>query len=950
MKRRDFLKVLGMASSATVLSSCGVEKGTEKLIPYLVPPEDGIIPGEARYYSSTCTECPANCGVSVKVVEGLPQSVNGKLQRQINPIKLEGIEGHPVNDGALCLRGQTSIMRLYHPDRIRQPLKKNGDNFTRTTWETAFKEIATALKAGKKNVYVSGQVSGSLKVLLKAFGRVTNTEIAPEYEAIAHVNLRKAYQEVVGIADIPYYDIEKSDVLVTLGADIFETFVNPVNFIKQVTHAKEKDHFRWYHVEPHASLTGFQAHKRLVNKAGSEPYVLAFLIHYLTANNLVRNRLPQDVLDAIPDISANKAASESGLTVAQLNKLAALISKARNPMVIAGGVSVTSVNGALTAALTALLQWSLGIIGDTIRFDQAQGFVDVGSEADMEQLRNELNAGNIGVVFIARANPVAQLTNGELFAQALQKAKMVVVLTDLENETSKLADVVLPLSHALESWGDAEPRRGVLSVIQPATEPLYDTRSEGDILLGLMAQVQGQQTADSYQNWLFARWKKQLGENGVDEFLKKGYAILSSQPVKVALQRKAVKELLKSATLKAAASGTVLVAVPSLRMYDGRSKQLPLTPEIPDPLTTITYGSWISLSDETAEKLGVKDKDEVKLTISGREFRLPVKVQPGLQGDVASMHLDQLPASLFNRDPVSGEVLTTIHDVQISKTGNTVKIPILAGSMEEGEKREIYPETYEDMGKELSHHSEVKATLYPEHEHVDYRWGMVIDLEKCVGCSACVAACYVENNIPMVGEEEHLKGREMSWIRIEPFYGKNPDEEMHFTVMLCQQCENAPCESVCPVFATLHNDEGLNVMVYNRCVGTRYCHNNCPYKVRRFNWWEPEWPEPMQRMMNPDVFVRTKGVMEKCTFCFQRIRAARDVAKDEKRKIRDGEVVPACAQTCPAEAITFGNLLDEHAKVTQLAHSERSFRALESIGVEPGVYYLRKEEIKDEEA
>ena len=227
---------------------------------------------------------------------------------------------------------------------------------------------------------------------------------------------------------------------------------------------------------------------------------------------------------------------------------------------------------------------------------------------------------------------------------------------------------------------------------------------------------------------------------------------------------------------------------------------------------------------------------------------------------------------------------------------------------------------------------------------------MVIDLEKCVGCSACVAACYIENNVPMVGEEEHLKGREMSWIRIEPFYGEDPDKEMHFTVMLCQQCENAPCESVCPVFATMHNDEGLNVMAYNRCVGTRYCHNNCPYKVRRFNWFQPEWPETMERMLNPDVYVRNGGVMEKCTFCYHRIRAARDVAKDEKRKIRDGEVVPACAQTCPAEAITFGNLLDEQARVTQLAHSDRSFRALESMGVEPGVYYLRKEEIKDEEA
>ncbi|MCK5453922.1 MAG: 4Fe-4S dicluster domain-containing protein [Calditrichia bacterium] len=235
---------------------------------------------------------------------------------------------------------------------------------------------------------------------------------------------------------------------------------------------------------------------------------------------------------------------------------------------------------------------------------------------------------------------------------------------------------------------------------------------------------------------------------------------------------------------------------------------------------------------------------------------------------------------------------------------------------------------------------------YPEHEHVNYRWGMAIDLESCIGCNACAVACYVENNIPIVGKEEHLLGREMSWIRIQPYFDEA--EKMEFVPMLCQHCDNAPCEPVCPVYAAYHNPEGLNVQVYNRCVGTRYCANNCPYKVRRFNWFDHRLPEPLDKMYNPDVSVRDRGIMEKCTFCIQRIRSAKDMAKDENRLLEDGEVIPACAQTCPTKAITFGNLEDKNSRVHKLAQSEKAYRALEELGTEPAVNYLRKRGNKHE--
>ena len=292
-----------------------------------------------------------------------------------------------------------------------------------------------------------------------------------------------------------------------------------------------------------------------------------------------------------------------------------------------------------------------------------------------------------------------------------------------------------------------------------------------------------------------------------------------------------------------------------------------------------------------------------------------------------------------------------LDDITIAKTGARIALPILAGSTSQ-QGRGLIPVATEsghkkaEKAEEIREHSEQPETFYPEHKHKNYRWSMAIDLESCTGCSACVAACYVENNIPIANRDQHLMGREMSWIRLEPYV--ESDETVNFLVMLCQQCENAPCESVCPVFATYHNPEGLNVQVYNRCVGTRYCSNNCPYKVRRFNWFDHPREEPLNLMVNPDVFVRSKGIMEKCTFCIQRIRFAEDIAKDENRKVRDGEVTPACEQTCPTQAIVFGNMLDENSRVHKMSRSERTYRVFAELGVEPAVYYLGKEEKHNE--
>ena len=371
---------------------------------------------------------------------------------------------------------------------------------------------------------------------------------------------------------------------------------------------------------------------------------------------------------------------------------------------------------------------------------------------------------------------------------------------------------------------------------------------------------------------------------------------------------------------------------PSIRTFDGRSDVLPLLSEIPDPLTVVTYGPWVTVS----ESFNVKDGDLIEFTVAGKTLQFPARVMPGQPAGVFTVQRPFLKGLAL---PLAenGEELTTLLLDAVRATGKTMDLPMLSGGMR-AEGRGIVPGLEHKHEHEHGEHK-VNTSLYPPHAHKDYRWAMAIDLERCIGCGACVAACYVENNVPVVGPAEHVAGREMSWIRIEPFVNEANEYEM--LPMMCQQCDSAPCEPVCPVLATYHTPEGLNAQVYNRCVGTRYCSNNCPYKVRRFNWLDHPLEQPQELMTNPDVSRRPKGVMEKCTFCVHRIRRAKDHAKDEKRLVRDGEFTTACAETCPAQAIVFGNMLDKDSLVYRQAHDPRAYRALEELGTQPAVYYLK---------
>ncbi|MEJ2720505.1 MAG: 4Fe-4S dicluster domain-containing protein [bacterium] len=942
MNRREFVSLMGLASSASLLSSCGLDRQSEKLIPYLVPPDDGVIPGRPVYLNTTCAECPAGCGMSVKVLDR-------------RAAKLEGNPANPINTGGLCLRGQASISRLYHPDRLTSPLKKDErGEFQQTTWDDAFATIIDALdrksahpesrRVGRRNVFLSSRTSGTLSRAVASFCDETGVERLPELELFSYAAIREANRILFNRAQIPSYRIEDADFLLSLGADLFETFVSPVSHAGQFGRAKAAGGaFEWVHVEPHVSLTGLRADERHVISPGGGVFLLVYLLREVARENLAGDRHIAGMVASFPDLTLRGFAEETGLDPHTLETLSKRLLSARRPLVIAGGVSTMQRSGLDVAVLTGLLQWATGMTGTTVIFDKPEDYSHVGSLGDLETLTADLETNEIGVLFVCDADPLgisaAPISSNPLstLRAAFANASLSVGLAQFMNTTCEACDLVLPLSDALESWGDAQPRDDVLGLVQPAVAPAHDTKTAGDILIRLAREHRGADTTFTYQEYVIGTLNDRYGSESVDRLLGQGFLTLPTPQRSVTLNREVLEPYLRNIELTQSSVKPVLVIAPSLREYDGRGSALALLREIPDPLTTVSYGPWAAVSSADAAEQGLEAGDDITVTADGVSLTLPVVVHSGLTRGVVMIQWAAAGTPPLEIEPGTGELKTVYSGVTIARAGTRTAVPVLAGSMTP-EGRVMVPQP----GHEDEHglHGEPYPTFYPEHEHKDYRWGIVIDLDRCTGCSACVAACYVENNLAVVGPGLHLQGREMSWIRIEPH--DQDGGEVDFMPMLCQHCDNAPCETVCPVYATYHNPEGLNAQVYNRCVGTRYCSNNCPYKVRRFNWFDFKRPTAANTTRNAEVSVRGRGVMEKCTFCVQRIRSARDAAKDEKRRIKDGEVVPACAQSCPAGAITFGSLKDEGSHVSKLARSDRAFQALGHLGTDPGVFYLRR--------
>jgi len=906
MERRKFLKLMGIVSGAAAASGSW-SLAHEKVVSHLLPPPDGAAPGEPHRYLTTCTECPAGCGLMVTVRDGYP-------------VKLEGNPAHPVNRGALCLRGQASLMRLYHPERIHQPLRRNpAGKFVPVSWDEALAAVKAGLEAstarGKRSAYLAGLTTGSLAAAIDSFCRETGVERLPEFEFYHHGALRSAYQALFGQLAVPAFQLGKADVLLSLGADLGATFLSPVEHARELAEGLAAG-MVWMHAEPGLSLAGLRAGMRLPIRPGGEASLLAYLLHELPA----RQPLPAEVAGAVPRPTQAEVASRSGLSPEAVDKVVQALKTARRPMVLAGGPATAQPGGLGVAMLAGLLQWTLGAVNDSVDFTAAANFDRLGTQADLARLGQRLQAKEIGVLFLSRLHsPTGQPD----FPPAIAAAELAVGLTDFLSPPYQRCQIILPLPHALESWGDAEPRRGLLGLIRPVFRPFHDTRPEVEILSALT----GRETTGKALH--FDRWRPLPGSWWRDAFHQ-------SHPAggTVTLRPADAAAALQAAPPPADAAAPWTVVAPSLRTYDGRSRPIPLLHEIPDPLSTVSYGPYVSVAAATAQQQGLAAHEVFRTDSAAGRLELPLHLQAGLPPGVWQLPVDALGDLRLPVDALTGEAAAVLPGLGWERTGLRHKLPVLSGSTD-ATGRGITP-----GGTKDAHHHAESHTLLPPQEHKPYRWAMAIDLDRCNGCSACVAACYLENNIPITGPSEHLHGRELSWLRIQPYF--NRDEPPVILPMMCQQCGYAPCETVCPVYATYHNEEGLNVQVYNRCVGTRYCNNNCPYKARRFNWFDYDRPAPLNLLYNPEVSRRPKGVMEKCTFCIQRIRAAKDAAKDQGRLVRDGEITTACAQTCPSGAITFGNLLAPGSRVSILARSERAYRVLEAIGTEPAVYYLSK--------
>ena len=903
MKRREFVKFLGVTPGAFVGSgklASAQERLFANLLRQQTPADQWVI------HQTTCTECPAGCGLLVRGREG-------------RPIKLEGDPDHPVSQGGLCMRGQASLGRLYHPERIREPLARSGSNWEPITWDEAIQRVSTALadSGGTRNLYLSGRTTGTLARLIDQFAANQRVEVLPEFEIFNYGALREAYDVLYGRREIPAYHIDDADLLITIGADLFENFLNPVRFAHRFAAGRD-GHQDWHHIEPQLTMTGANSDHRLAIRPGSEHWLLA----YLFKNIQHRTRIPSSVLDAVPDVTIGDAVQRTTIPAEQIEGFVEAWDAAEHPLAIAGGVATAHDGGLAVAMLAGLLQESSGSVGSTVDFGGAENYDRVGTAAQLARRASELSDEEIGVCFLSRLHTLAAVPGLQELADG---AQLTVGLTDMRLPPFENCDLLLPTSHSLESWGDAEATRGLTSVLRPAFSPLFDSRTEGDVLLQLMGESVG------WERYLQNAWRR-IGADFES-------APTSRQQVtgtRAILQRGPTASRFAEAWYEGTVEQPSLIVSPSMRFFDGRGEAVSLLHEIPDPLTAVSYGNALCMSAEDAEMQDVEEGDGV---VVGGVGGFAVRIHPAYDFAALTVGAEHLADLQLPIDERTGEIHRVVGGIELSRERPQQILTILSGSMDAHGRGILPNDLHHPPGVEVHEPGHEVERLYPTPEHETYRWAMAIDLDKCTGCSACVAACYVENNITIAGPEEHRKGREMSWIRIEPFL--EGDRPIEFLPVMCQQCSNAPCETVCPVYATYHNPEGLNAQIYNRCVGTRYCANNCPYKARRFNWFAGERPEPMDLLVNPDVSIRPKGVMEKCTFCIQRIREGKDHAKDEDRLVRDGEFTTACAQSCPSGAIVFGNLLDHNSEVYRLAHSDGMHRILEQLGTEPAVYYIR---------
>ncbi len=1042
VSRREFMRISGVAAATAAMTGAGCSEfrnDVDYLEPYVDRPEE-IRVGSPNYYASVCSGCAAGCGVLV-------------TSRGGRPVKLEGNPQHPLSKGGLCSRGQASYMNLYDPDRAAGALKvAEGGAHQKIAWDELDRAVIAAVEKGRSGGGIgilTKTFSGSARQALVQQIQAAVPKVKHyAYDALASEALLKASEACYGSAHVPHYDFSKADYIVSLGSDFLGTWLSPVEFTKQFSSRRdpEGNFNKLVAFEGAMTLTGANADERHRVRPDELVYIGLAIAHTVMVTRKTGPLANSGVVRSLAAFTPEAVAGLTGVSAEELTKVGQdLADHAGKSLVVAGGLASGSSTGVALEAVVNILNATLGNEGVTIDRSSPSN-QQLGSLDSLKALIADINAGKIDTLIIDGANPVYSAPQTLGLKEALEKVAFVVSTTDRVDETSVHADYLAPAGHALEAWGDSNPVHGVYAIQQPTVQPLHDTRGFEHSLMVWFGQAipntfdaflaapkpanenraEGVPTDPGpWYRYIRQHWNKAVfpladGLATFDSFwkdtLRRGVFVSRQKaPAAPSLNASQAASLLPSALPEAAAaaqpsdfSKKKVQLFASATLYDGEAANNGHLQETPDVITKHVWGSYVMVSNQTFKQAGLKQGQYLSVKVGDFERTFPVIVQPGLHDDIIAIPLGygRTAAGVVGNDVGANGFLFTSDldgvrqfagiEAEIKALNDGEQPAIVQGAQVlDINRRSIFGltslEEYKaDQGSGIHQHSPL-PDLWNAHGYTT-KWGMAVDMSKCTGCSACVTACQEENNIPVVGRQGILEGREMHWMRIDRYYILPNEADMvqkHYRndpmlerepvvsfgdyiedkprvamqPMMCQHCENAPCETVCPVAATMHSADGLNQMAYNRCVGTRYCSNNCPYKVRRYNWFSyttsradtifarlyPELKdherynvtEPLPRGYNPEVTVRSRGVMEKCTFCVQRIRRASWQMKEEGRsKFADGDVVPACQQSCPADAIVFGNLADETSAVAKMHAKARAASPLKEVGVESSVAYM----------
>jgi Fe-S-cluster-containing dehydrogenase component len=954
ISRRRFLSLLS-ASGALVLGagSCkDIDRGT--VVPYTKRPIE-VIPGVATYYASTFQEGPVTQGVLVKTREG-------------RPIHVEGNAEHPLSRGKTSLRANAEVLGLYDPDRLRGP----SVDGVPSTWDEAQNEVAKALQqarsTGKPVLLLTEAVaSPTRRALIADLKRALPSLRHAAWEPAACGPEVATARALFGEAVLPRLRLDRAEVILSLQADFLGVAADATTFTqgfaarRRISRPTDPMSRLWV-VEGCMSLTGANADQRLQVR----PSKTAGLVFALARSLNESYGVPLPVglkADSLNPFEIGALAKDLGTEPELLETLAGDLARAgRSTLVLAGSALPLEAHVACQ-----LLNAMLGAEGHTVDASLAPRAPELLTLAELRDLLKEAARGDFAVAIFWGTNPAYAFPDADAWKSAVAKIPVGVRIGLYEDETALDCRWRLPEHHWLEAWGDFEPAADILSLRQPTVGALYDTRQAEDILLSCLVTL-GAEAPQSYIEYLKTRWQKEVYPAGSpvsfemfwDAALHDGVVRREAKPRPPrVLRARAVEEAANAAAAHQASNSVddvELVLSPGMGAYDGRYANNGWLQELPDPVTKGTWGNPLLLSISDAKRLGLRDEDVVEVSVDTVSLKVPVLIQPGQWPGVASLALGQgrrtghvatgIGVNAYPLLGVSSDSPYLRRAVKLSRAEGRGAVPRTQDHNRMEGHEPVRSWTLADYSTEASE-SETEggdwASLIPGQKFTGHKWGMAIDLSACVGCSACLIACQSENNVPVVGPEQVVVGREMHWIRIDRYYQGDPgDPSVVHQPIPCQHCDNAPCEIVCPVNATTHSPDGLNQMAYNRCVGTRYCSNNCPFKVRRFNFLDyTSMKKPPENLVyNPEVTVRPRGVMEKCSFCIQRIQDVRQRANVENRAIRDGEINPACAVACPAEAITFGDLNDAESKVSLMSKMNRGYRLLEELGIKPSVTYL----------